>query len=139
MTTNKRQHRRRDRLFRQNPFCHWCGVLLSHPQEYGTWDKHGIFRLKRPAYHMMTLDHLDSRLNPNRGSFYGVPGKPRTVLACKECNEYRSRLEEAAIPVQELHRRAANSGSGRMAYYSKYGEYPEETRPALIPQEYRPS
>jgi hypothetical protein len=134
--SNSKQRNRRNRLFAQNPVCHWCGVLTSHPHEYGAKAQNGLWKLQNPKYHMATLDHLDSKLNPNRGK---RKGKKRTVLACIECNEYRSYLELTAVPLQELHRRAANTEKGRIDYYLKYGEYPEETRPYYIPQEYRPA
>ena len=51
-----------------------------------------------------TLDHLDSRLSGNR--FERDDGQPRTVLACRLCNEKRGTEEQVALGLPELHRRA---------------------------------
>ena len=101
--SNKKQKGRRNRLFACHPYCHWCGVLLSHPTEYQHGGKDGVSRIKNIKYHMATLDHLDSRYSNERGSH---AWEIRTVLACYECNGYRNDVEQAKIALKELHKRA---------------------------------
>jgi hypothetical protein len=38
---------------------------------------------------LSTLDHLDHKLSPMRGKFNNRGYCPRTVLACRECNQRR--------------------------------------------------
>lgn len=80
----------------QNHRCHWCNcetVLL-----YG----HCV---PLPD-HAATLDHLDSRLNPERGT---RSGELRKVMACHRCNWERGRDGLLALP---LDARRAISGHG---------------------------
>lgn len=51
-----------------------------------------------------TLEHLDSRLDPERGKH---SGKRRIVAACRRCNHARGEAQVAALPLEELRRRSA--------------------------------
>ena len=85
-TMSKR--RRRERLFRQNPFCLSCGVKM------------GSVSNKRNS---VTLEHIVSRNQPLRGKIKG-----RTILLCKNCNEGKAAEEERNLPKVELWRRAGH-------------------------------
>lgn len=67
---------------------------------------------------MATLDHLDDRFSPQRGTFENK-GEERTVLACAECNERRGAERVASMPKeliwQKCHSppRAAQLGQSR--------------------------
>lgn len=50
-----------------------------------------------------TVDHLDSRLNPERGKH---KGELRHVMACSKCNQRRARQEELEVGIQVLRERA---------------------------------
>lgn len=80
---------------RQQGKCYHCGALMV------------IRNLgPRPDYipaDLATIDHLDSRWNPERGKH---PNKSRRVLACARCNWERGRAEERAQPIEELRRRS---------------------------------
>ena len=51
-----------------------------------------------------TIDHLDDRFSPERGA--GMPNERRRVLACRQCNQDRGRLSQAAQPIEALHARS---------------------------------
>lgn len=63
----------RNRLWRKDPHCHWCGRLTVNEQ--------GV----RPD--AATLDHVYSRLDFRR------KGQGKHVLACWECNQARASAE----------------------------------------------
>lgn len=87
--------RRRRALFDADPHCRWCGCLTVW------WDEPGA-----GPDNAATIDHLRSRLNPRRGR---AGGGPKTVLACRSCNQLRAADEDLALPLEERRRR-----SGRM-------------------------
>src|SRR5690348_16554359 len=77
----------------KNPFCHWCGKPVRAI----------VAKSGEPTPHdMATVDHLDSRLSPNRGKAQGH----RTVLACFECNQKRNDDEVTAAGIEEAWRRS---------------------------------
>lgn len=75
----------RRRLFRADPHCFWCGrsVFLDVPHA-------------TPA--LATVDHLYSRLHPQRAEYYRRQNGVLHVLACHECNHYRSVCEQRNRP-----------------------------------------
>lgn len=87
--------KQRERLFVfQRGRCYWCGiqtVLMS-----------GQSRHKQNPPNMATIDHLYSRLSPDRGKVRGYVH----VLACLKCNNERAAVEEASVPREELWRRS---------------------------------
>ena len=83
-----RLRRRRLRLFRDNPYCTFCG---------------GVMVLAKDRPNSVTIEHLVSRNHPLRGKITG-----KTVLACKRCNGQRGQAELEALPVEELWRRAGH-------------------------------
>lgn len=83
---------------KQEGLCHWCNgpmVLL-----------HGVCTY--PPKNLATIDHLDSRLSPERGKH---SGKLRKVAACWECNNKRAAAEERSLGLPELRRRSCNGGA----------------------------
>src|SRR5882757_9421759 len=86
------------RLYKmQDRLCHWCKcqMSLAVPKLH-----------ESPRKDLATIDHLDSRYNPLRGSF---KGQLRHVAACWECNQKRCDEETKALPIQELRRRAGRN------------------------------
>lgn len=75
----------RRRLFRIDPHCFWCGrtVFLNVPHATPT---------------LATVDHLYSRLHPQRLNKYREQSGVLHVLACHECNSYRSVCEQRNRP-----------------------------------------
>jgi hypothetical protein len=71
---------KRERLFRRNPHCYWCGRLT-------------VFLRPKPfkAPDAATVDHRFSKQHPKR-CFDGS-----TVLACYECNDERSKCEARGV------------------------------------------
>lgn len=71
----------RERLWRQDPHCHWCGIWTQlHRSQYGD----------RPPHNAATLDHYRSKLDPLRNR---VATEPRWVLACFKCNQQRGQRD----------------------------------------------
>lgn len=91
--------RTRERLWKKNPHCHWCGVLTIDYRDR----KHHHYGNEA------TLDHMYSRYSPLRGKRTYV-----NVLACYKCNNQRCQKEQReldrsvlwaksdSIPVREL-------------------------------------
>lgn len=100
MTTRQsRLRRRRDRLFADDPHCHWCECLtrlLDRKLRHG----------EKMPLDLATIDHLDDRLSPERGKH---KGEDRTVLACWKCNNDRNREAQAAYPVEMLRERSGRN------------------------------
>jgi 5-methylcytosine-specific restriction endonuclease McrA len=77
--------KRRNRLMKENPHCHWCGKTLNLYPDYGT----NGFKIMPDDY--ATIDHLVSRL---RGPRKNVSMNARTlVIACPQCNNARNVAE----------------------------------------------
>lgn len=97
----------RERLFaEQRGLCHWCGqpmVLFR-----------GTGRESLPP-DAATLDHLDDKWSPLRGTFRG---QRRRVAACRRCNERRSRDNQARMPTEEVHRRIQEGHARRRARHT---------------------
>jgi len=76
------------KLWVKDPHCHYCGIetILSHDMPQGV------------SYlpNMATIDHVYSRLNPLRQT-----QRQKLVLSCNLCNNYRARLEEDKLSVEE--------------------------------------
>jgi|ERR1044072_790670 hypothetical protein len=72
------------RLFRANPHCFWCGQLTL----YGA--------VGNPL--QTTVDHLYSRLHPERVNRYREQKGVLHVLACSACNNERGVCEQQGRP-----------------------------------------
>ena len=85
-----RLRRIRNKLFEENPFCHWCGKAVIKLE--GEWGRN-----IQP--NLATLDHLYSRLHPLRTA--PRPNDPAFVLACYKCNHKRGEEECRSLPLEE--------------------------------------
>jgi hypothetical protein len=95
MSTNEKLRKQRKRLWeKQRGKCYWCEQKTR--LLYITDGK-----VPKDA---ATIDHLDSRLNANRGNFNGFL---RHVMACWKCNNDRANAEVAALPLSELQSRSS--------------------------------
>ena len=82
--------RRKQRLHKDDPKCSYCNVetILGGSS-------------KNPK--QATIDHLDTRYSPYRGTF---KGEERTVLCCRKCNHDRGAEEEKNVPIGILRERS---------------------------------
>lgn len=89
MSARERLRRRRAKLWHANDGrCFWCGVVTVLPA--------GAPRRGVPApQNLATIDHLDDRYSPARGT---MKGEERTVLACGRCNNERQKIATRAQP-----------------------------------------
>lgn len=93
----KRKHRQIARLWKeQEGRCKWCGCDMVLPANLTT---------KWFPKNTATLDHLDDRLSGERGKHQG---QIRRVLACKECNETRSKAAQNCLSREELWERSGS-------------------------------
>ena len=94
--SHQRLMRRRQKLWLKNCRCVFCGTKTILPPP-------GKPRGRVPD-NWATIEHLDSRYNPERGNGTGE----RTVLCCWRCNNDRNKAEQQRVPIDELQRRAAH-------------------------------
>ena len=88
--------RRREQLFAEHPFCHYCEVqLVSYPLK-----KH-----ERMPDNYATLHHQRSRLHPYRHEKVRN-GEIRRVLACRQCADLIAQVEEGSLPIDYIRERA---------------------------------
>jgi hypothetical protein len=94
--------RRREQLMRYDPHCHWCGceVVYFEPQ-----------RRQKVPDNFATIDHVYSRMA-------GRPLQGRWVLACSRCNQERGQAEQAALGLDELHRRSLRQPYSVAGYWA---------------------
>lgn len=80
----KRFGKYRRRLWERNPHCFWCGIVTIWYQG----------ETRTPPLNSATIDHIRSRLTPERSrrDENWQPGK--IVLACWKCNNDRCRMEQ---------------------------------------------
>lgn len=96
----------RERLWKKDPHCRYCGVITVLPSSpLLKRGKDG--KLRHYPDNMATIDHLRSRLDPERQNHY--PSERRYILACWKCNNERSKKENSKLRIEELWKR-----SGRM-------------------------
>ncbi len=93
MGGTKTLRKRRDSLFKQHPYCHWCKCKLSHPRL--------IKHKQTQPDNMATIDHLRNRLDFNRTE-PNIENQSRTVLSCKGCNEERGKESVESLSEEEL-------------------------------------
>jgi len=80
------------------PHCRYCGTGLVHFNP-GPRQRKGELLPDNFA----TIEHVYSRIQ-------GRPAQGKLMLACKRCNEERGAAEQAALPLEELHRRSGRPG-----------------------------
>lgn len=78
---SKKIHKRKLRLYLDDPHCHWCGkkVVIVVPGD-------GV---KQP-HNLATIDHIVHKLDPKREVKYNRL-QEFTVLSCHQCNQERGR------------------------------------------------
>lgn len=99
---SKRLEKKRNqmaRLFKeQKGLCFWCQRKMAL-----TLRPKAIRGVPPPDPLMATIDHLDDRLNPLRGSFRS---QERHVVACYECNHRRGCENQENLSKAELWKRS---------------------------------
>lgn len=107
--TNDRFKARRKRLWRKNPRCRNCGVVTILPEDmmkrYGITDGSKMMSLisREDSDRMATIQHLVSRLDPNRTKH--KPNEIRYDLWCNRCNSADGRNQLFLHQVNELRAR----------------------------------
>ena len=86
------KHQKRRLYEVQGGLCHWCGQPMLPPELSPKR------RGEKQQSNLCTLDHIDSRLNTERGRH---AGKPRRVAACFECNQRRCNKEVAQLSIKD--------------------------------------
>lgn len=85
---SKNIRKRREKLWDEKQGkCYWCGVDTILPPRGATRIEHHD--------NLATLDHLRSRLKPDR-QIPNNTNEERTVLSCWLCNNLRGRLDQLA-------------------------------------------
>ena len=77
--THKRQRRRRNRLFKEDPKCYHCGCDLIKPEDVDA------------SPNSATLDHIYSKPDPRRLDPDYIN---YTVLSCYKCNQVRGMRDQ---------------------------------------------
>lgn len=89
---SKNIRKRRDKLWQDKKAqCYWCRIETILPPRGATRIEH--------KDNLATLDHLRSRLKPNRQE-PNTTNEERTVLSCWKCNNIRGRLDQ--LVTQEI-------------------------------------
>lgn len=99
------QKKRLRRMHAEDPCCRFCGVLTWVPEP---GDNRAHMKPDRDT--MATIEHLDTKYSPFRGTYNGRRALPRTTLACWRCNNRRNALEMKGRSIEELHERAQRHG-----------------------------
>jgi len=107
----------RKRLFRANPSCFWCGRRV-------------YLHVKHASPELATVDHLYSRLHPERERHHREQRRVLQVLSCYQCNHNRSVCEQqgrAFIPELPERLEFAQLADATLAPAAK-----KETQPAAV-------
>jgi 5-methylcytosine-specific restriction endonuclease McrA len=88
VANTRRLRKIRRRLWENNPCCHWCGVKT-------VWWVEALGHVEKPK-NAATLDHLISRLNPQRYQMSEYPSE-LMVIACDKCNNERGKREDVSL------------------------------------------
>lgn len=83
--------RQRYRFWEKNPKCFYCGKITRFIEQSGGSQEDDY----------ATIEHLKSRLNPDRGST-----KRNRVLSCYQCNQSRAREEDSKLSIEEKWKRS---------------------------------
>lgn len=105
MGKNKHYRWQREQLWRRDPRCCYCSCVTVLPP--ADRPMHRKFFPNNEA----TIEHLDSRLSPERGRH---AGEFRRAIACRRCNHARAAAEVAALPLQTKW-----EASGALAYIAR--------------------
>lgn len=99
--TNQQKREIRQKLSEfQKGRCYWCGRDMILVVRQGEFENHP---------RLCSLDHFYDRWTPELRAAH-----PRSYVgACQECNNLRSRLNQAAQPIEVLHERASRHRSDK--------------------------
>jgi 5-methylcytosine-specific restriction endonuclease McrA len=75
---NIKKKRRRDKLFKKDPYCTYCNCELIHPKD-----------LNNKVDNMCTIDHIIDNTDPNKYKKVNAR-KINTVLSCNKCNSKKA-------------------------------------------------
>jgi len=95
VSLSKNKKKRRERLFNEHPYCHWCGVGLIQIEH---------IRHKSDPSNMATIDHRYGKLDPRRKDTQDPDAQ--SVLSCWGCNNRRGQEDADRLGVEELRRRS---------------------------------
>lgn len=109
--TSKRLRKQRERLWRTNPHCYYCGNLTELPPH--------MQHLKNQKDHYATIEHIYSKYNPLRRT-PNTTMEQRHVLACYKCNQEKARQDELAVGIEELRRRSGQHKSPKKRVLNKF-------------------
>lgn len=98
MPERKKYKSRRTKLWREDPHCRNCGVLTILPE----MRRKDLIRNNVNLTNMATLEHLNSRLNPERLK-PNYSSEIRTTLLCYKCNENKGK-EDCNVNFREIHK-----------------------------------
>jgi len=89
----------RDRLWKVNPCCRYCGILTILPQDI-IKGRDSFGKLRHYPNNMATIDHLRSRYDPKRQIHNR--NEKRYILSCVQCNNKREKKETDNIKIEKL-------------------------------------
>lgn len=106
MSLSKNKKKRRERLFQEHPYCHWCGIEVI---------KHAHTPHRPDPPNVATIDHRYGKLDPRRRDTQDPDAQ--SVLSCWECNNRRGQEDADKLGIEELRRRS--------------GRWPRKDRPLV--------
>lgn len=109
----------RERLWRKDPRCHWCGVETILP----------IGDPRSFQSHTATIDHLRSKFDGDR-TVPNMEYERRRVLACLKCNGERSAKEQSEFHAVNGTSKRKKSDGDAEGWRLNYPEL--ATRPNLV-------
>jgi hypothetical protein len=94
---NRVYRRRREKLWKIDPRCHWCKRATILVDRSLNGNKGPFDPLEA------TIDHINTRYDKRYTTHCN---EELTVLSCRECNNKRGKEREALVPKEELNRRS---------------------------------
>lgn len=128
ISKTERLKRRRKALWQKNPRCFWCRVVTVLPPEDAGQNR------KEYSDNEATIEHLRFRLDPTRQE-PNPNNHPRTVLACRRCNNEHNRMEEMLAGKTLLQQQSQSQPADKEKLVAVINAYTIETkrlRKALI-------
>lgn len=94
MAPTSKLQRIRKRMFKDNPNCPFCNVLMVLPES--------LSDSSRGQNNMCTIEHIYSRLNPLRNR----NNRNEIMILCMKCNANKARAEEKVLGLNNLQKRS---------------------------------
>lgn len=101
---SRKLSKRRRKLWEEDPHCRRCGILTILPEVFATEEDGEIIYPKKFPENVATIQHLDSRLSEERGTF----DSERTTLFCWRCNNDDNKEVQERTPKSILRKRSNN-------------------------------